>query len=96
MPHLFLYLPMMHFVFFSFFFLLSSYFAQMMINLLVFMSMLTTVAFGIRVDFNTNTGPCCQPPPTTPPPPPPRQPYREPAPVWEDQSNDIPNPDPYR
>ncbi|GAB0096173.1 hypothetical protein DMENIID0001_116500 [Sergentomyia squamirostris] len=49
--------------------------------------------WGIRVDWNTNTGPII--PPTSTQPPAPRLPYRDPAPVWEDQSNDIPNPNPY-
>jgi hypothetical protein len=47
------------------------------------------------VDFGTRGGPIIPPTPT-PPPPEPKQPYREPAPVWEDQSNDIPNPVTYR
>lgn len=67
---------------------------QMMFVLLVLLSMLVSTAFTIRVDFNTNTGPIR--PPTTTPIPSPQPPFREPAPVWEDQSNDIPNPDPYR
>ncbi|XP_031619929.1 uncharacterized protein LOC116338642 isoform X2 [Contarinia nasturtii] len=66
----------------------------MMWAILVVMSMLVSTAIPIRVDFNTNTGPIR--PPTTTLPPPPQPPFREPAPVWEDQSNDIPNPDPYR
>ncbi|TDG53224.1 hypothetical protein AWZ03_000039 [Drosophila navojoa] len=49
---------------------------------------------AIRVDWGTNTGPIVPPPPRTTPAPPSR-PYREPAPVWEDQSDDIPNPHPY-
>ncbi|XP_034659043.1 pollen-specific leucine-rich repeat extensin-like protein 2 [Drosophila subobscura] len=49
---------------------------------------------AIRVDWGTNTGPIAPPPPRTTPQPP-QKPYREPAPVWEDQSNDIPNPNPY-
>lgn len=49
---------------------------------------------AIHVDFNTNTGPII--PPTSTQPPVPKPPFREPAPVWEDQSNDIPNPNPYR
>lgn len=57
--------------------------------------MLASTAIAIRVDFNTNTGPI-RPPTSTPPPPPPQPPFREPAPVWEDQSNDIPNPNPFR
>ncbi|XP_059620009.1 uncharacterized protein LOC132263990 [Phlebotomus argentipes] len=48
---------------------------------------------GIRVDWNTNKGPIV--PPTSTKPPIPKLPYRDPAPVWEDQSNDIPNPNPY-
>ncbi|KAH8275003.1 hypothetical protein KR018_009604, partial [Drosophila ironensis] len=51
-------------------------------------------AQAIRVDWGTNTGPIAPPPPRTTPQPP-RKPFREPAPVWEDQSNDIPNPNPY-
>uniref|UniRef100_A0A1B0CDU9 Putative serine/threonine-protein kinase pakg n=1 Tax=Lutzomyia longipalpis TaxID=7200 RepID=A0A1B0CDU9_LUTLO len=49
--------------------------------------------WGIRVDWNTNTGPIV--PPTTTKRPVPQYPYRNPAPVWEDQSNDVPNPNPY-
>ncbi|EDV96746.1 uncharacterized protein LOC6558715 [Drosophila grimshawi] len=49
---------------------------------------------AIRVDWGTNTGPIAPPPPRTTPTPP-RQPYREPAPVWEDQSDDVPNPKPF-
>lgn len=49
---------------------------------------------SIRVDWNTNTGPIV--PPTSTPAPVPQPPFREPAPVWEDQSDDIPNPNPYR
>ncbi|XP_016972723.1 transcription elongation regulator 1 isoform X2 [Drosophila rhopaloa] len=51
-------------------------------------------AQAIRVDWGTNTGPIAPPPPRTTPQPP-RKPYRDPAPVWEDQSDDIPNPNPY-
>lgn len=61
---------------------------------LILMSMLVSTAFAIRVDFGTNTGPIK--PPTTTIRPIPKEPLREPAPVWEDQSNDIPNPNPYR
>ncbi|KAH8296019.1 hypothetical protein KR054_000564, partial [Drosophila jambulina] len=49
---------------------------------------------AIRVDWGTNTGPIQPPPPRTTPQPP-RKPYREPAPVWEDLSDDVPNPNPY-
>ncbi|XP_023166547.2 uncharacterized protein LOC111596514 isoform X2 [Drosophila hydei] len=49
---------------------------------------------AIRVDWGTNTGPILPPPPRTTPAPPSR-PYREPAPVWEDLSDDLPNPQPY-
>ncbi|XP_036336200.1 uncharacterized protein LOC118746458 [Rhagoletis pomonella] len=48
---------------------------------------------AIRVYFNTNKGPILPSIPTTTVRPLP--PFREPAPVWEDQSNDIPNPNPY-
>ncbi|EDW92914.1 uncharacterized protein YGR130C [Drosophila yakuba] len=51
-------------------------------------------AQAIRVDWGTNTGPIAPPPPRTTPQPP-RKPYRDPAPVWEDQSDDVPNPNPY-
>jgi len=47
----------------------------------------------IRVDFNTNTGPIV--PPTTTVRPVPQPPFKDPAPVWEDHSQDIPNPNPY-
>lgn len=66
---------------------------KMMYVLLVLMSVLISTAISIRVDYNTNTGPIR--PATTTPIPPPQPPFREPAPVWEDQ-NDIPNPNPYR
>ncbi|XP_052847653.1 uncharacterized protein LOC128259368 [Drosophila gunungcola] len=55
---------------------------------------LSLQAQAIRVDWGTNTGPIVPPPPRTTPQPP-RKPYRDPAPVWEDQSDDIPNPNPY-
>uniref|UniRef100_A0A0A1XJV4 Uncharacterized protein n=1 Tax=Zeugodacus cucurbitae TaxID=28588 RepID=A0A0A1XJV4_ZEUCU len=54
---------------------------------------LISICAAIRVDFNTNKGPIVPPTPRTTVRPLP--PYREPAPVWEDQSNDIPNPNPY-
>lgn len=56
---------------------------------------LLSLRFGntIRVDWNTNKGPIIPPTPRTTQRPQP--PFREPAPVWEDQSNDIPNPNPY-
>ncbi|KAL5292942.1 hypothetical protein ACFFRR_011611 [Megaselia abdita] len=59
--------------------------------LLVSLASLTT---AIRVDWNTNKGPIVPPIPTVRPVPQP--PYRSPAAVWEDQSNDIPNPNPYQ
>lgn len=52
-----------------------------------------TQSSAIRVYWNTNTGPIV--PPTTTPVPVPQPPFRDPAPVWEDQSDDVPNPDPY-
>lgn len=61
---------------------------------LLLLSMAISTVLSIRVDFGTNTGPIR--PATTTPIPIPKQPYREPAPVYEDQSNDIPNPNPYR
>ncbi|XP_075162089.1 GV1 [Haematobia irritans] len=54
---------------------------------------LVTISTAIRVDWNTNTGPIIPPTPRTTVRPIP--PFREPAPVWEDLSNDIPNPNPY-
>ncbi|XP_053686582.1 mucin-2 [Sabethes cyaneus] len=48
---------------------------------------------AIRVYWNTNTGPIQ--PPTSTPVPVPKPPFREPAPVWENQSGDVPNPNPY-
>lgn len=47
---------------------------------------------AIKVDFGTRGGPIIPPTPTTYAPP--HKPYREPAPVWEEQ-NDIPNPRPF-
>ncbi|XP_030372972.1 uncharacterized protein LOC115622963 isoform X2 [Scaptodrosophila lebanonensis] len=52
-----------------------------------------TESQAIRVDWGTNKGPIVPPTPRTTPAV--RPPYREPAPVWEDQSDDIPNPHPY-
>ncbi|XP_055619730.1 uncharacterized protein LOC129764553 [Toxorhynchites rutilus septentrionalis] len=48
---------------------------------------------AIRVYWNTNTGPIIPPTPT--PVPVPQPPFRNPAPVWENRSNDLPNPNPY-
>ncbi|XP_055847185.1 uncharacterized protein LOC129912786 [Episyrphus balteatus] len=53
-----------------------------------------TLSTAIRVDFGTKGGPIVPAAPTTRKPVP--QPYRNPAPVWEDQSNDIPNPNKYQ
>lgn len=50
-------------------------------------------ASAIRVYWNTNTGPIV--PPTTTPVPVPQPPFRDPAPIWEDQQEDVPNPNPY-
>lgn len=52
------------------------------------------ISTAIRVDFGTKDGPIVPAAPTTRKPVP--QPYRNPAPVWEDQSNDIPNPNKYQ
>ncbi|KAL7050630.1 hypothetical protein ACKWTF_004157 [Chironomus riparius] len=60
----------------------------------VIFTLLYSLVSTIKVDFGTRGGPIIPPPPSTPSPPP-SQPYRDPAPVWEDQSNDIPNPRPY-
>lgn len=54
---------------------------------------ITVPTSAIRVYWNTNTGPIV--PPTSTPAPVPQPPFREPAPVWEDQRNDVPNPNPY-
>ncbi|XP_021698959.1 uncharacterized protein LOC5571331 [Aedes aegypti] len=62
-----------------------------LIGLLIAYSATQTGA--IRVYWNTNTGPIV--PPTTTPVPVPQPPFRDPAPVWEDQSDDVPNPNPY-
>lgn len=62
-------------------------------ELLLLVSCLT-LSTAIRVDFGTKGGPIVPAAPTTRKPVP--QPYRNPAPVWEDQSNDIPNPNKYQ
>lgn len=62
-----------------------------LIGLLIALSATQTGA--IRVYWNTNTGPIV--PPTTTPAPVPQPPFRDPAPVWEDQVDDVPNPNPY-
>lgn len=54
---------------------------------------LVSVCHGIRVYWNTNEGPIV--PPTTTLPPVPKPPFHDPAPVWEIQSNDIENPNPF-
>ncbi|XP_046807797.1 3-phosphoinositide-dependent protein kinase B isoform X1 [Lucilia cuprina] len=61
--------------------------------LLVTATCFVSICTAIRVDWNTNTGPIIPPTPRTTVRPMP--PFREPAPVWEDLSNDIPNPNPY-
>lgn len=53
-----------------------------------------SLSCSIRVDWNTNTGPIVPPTPTRRPVP--SLPYRNPAPVWESQNDDIPNPSPYQ
>uniref|UniRef100_A0A182QA12 Uncharacterized protein n=1 Tax=Anopheles farauti TaxID=69004 RepID=A0A182QA12_9DIPT len=65
---------------------------KMELTALVLLAVAISVS-AIRVDWNTNTGPIV--PPTSTPAPVPQPPFREPAPVWEDQSDDIPNPNPY-
>lgn len=67
---------------------------QQSYSLFILFTFLTTNALAIRVDFNTNTGPII--PPTSTEAPVPKPPFREPAPVWEDQSDDVPNPHPYK
>ncbi|XP_065359868.1 rhoGEF domain-containing protein gxcI [Calliphora vicina] len=61
--------------------------------LLVTATCFVSICTAIRVDWNTNTGPIIPPTPRTTVRPVP--PFRQPAPVWEDLSNDIPNPNPY-
>lgn len=68
-----------------------SLFQCQLVTLVIVTYLSSTVA--IRVDWNTNTGPII--PPTSTLPPVPKPPFREPAPVWEDQSHDIPNPNTY-
>ncbi|KAG5676355.1 hypothetical protein PVAND_006197 [Polypedilum vanderplanki] len=60
----------------------------------VILTIIYPIVSSIKVDFGTRGGPIIPPPPTTPSPPL-VQPYRQPAPVWEDHSNDIPNPRPF-
>uniref|UniRef100_A0A336M5Q5 CSON011215 protein n=1 Tax=Culicoides sonorensis TaxID=179676 RepID=A0A336M5Q5_CULSO len=69
---------------------MNSYYYLHLTCILAFLTQL----HGIRVDYNTNTGPII--PPTSTERPVPQPPFREPAPVWEDQSDDIPNPNTYR
>ncbi|XP_037945244.1 homeobox protein 4 [Teleopsis dalmanni] len=66
---------------------------QLSHEIYLLVSCLITISTAIRVDWNTNKGPII--PPTVKPTVQPQPPYREPAPVWEDQSGDIPNPNPY-
>lgn len=54
---------------------------------------LVSLSHGIRVHWNTNEGPIV--PATSTVPPVPKPPFRDPAPVWEIQSNDIENPNPF-
>lgn len=65
-----------------------------MMNVGYLLVSLASVATAIRVDWNTNNGPIVPPIPTVRPAPQP--PFRSPAAVWEDQTNDIPNPNPYQ
>ncbi|XP_072940316.1 uncharacterized protein GV1 [Epargyreus clarus] len=58
---------------------------QVLTCLLVYVSS----AHGIMVKFGTKSGPVLPP---TPEPLPPPQPYRVPAPVWEERANDAPDP----
>lgn len=75
-------------------FLTLNFFSHIFVQHLTSILVILTHSYGIRVDFNTNTGPII--PPTTTQRPVPQPPFREPAPVWEDQSDDVPNPNPYR
>ncbi len=74
-----------------FFFFFNLFLQCQLVTLVIVTYLSSTVA--IRVDWNTNTGPII--PPTSTLPPVPKPPFREPAPVWEDQSHDIPNPNTY-
>ena len=58
------------------------------------MIVFATLVHGINVDWGTNHGPII--PPTSTIAPEPKLPYRDPAPVWENSIDDIPNPNPYR
>ncbi|CRK86229.1 CLUMA_CG000162, isoform A, partial [Clunio marinus] len=60
---------------------------------LLIITFLFSIVTSIKVDFGTRGLPIVPASPTTVPPP--SLPYRNPAPVWEDQSSDIPNPRPY-
>ncbi|XP_058838533.1 uncharacterized protein LOC131694116 [Topomyia yanbarensis] len=63
------------------------------VGLLGLLAFTATRTDAIRVYWNTNTGPIV--PPTSTPAPVPKPPFRDPAPVWENQSDDVPNPNPY-
>lgn len=63
------------------------------VGLIGLLAITVPFASGIRVYWNTNTGPIV--PPTSTPAPVPQPPFRDPAPVWEDQRDDVPNPNPY-
>lgn len=65
----------------------------MLTTLAIAVACLAGAVGAIRVDWNTNHGPIV--PPTSTPAPRPQPPFREPAPVWEDNTNDIDNPNPY-
>ncbi|XP_077290619.1 nuclear protein GV1 [Arctopsyche grandis] len=69
---------------------------QMFLRAYVTLSVFYLGSVGsIKVTFGTSGGPIVPPTPF-PPIPAPRPPYRIPAAVWEDQTGDLPNPNPYK
>ncbi|RVE52459.1 hypothetical protein evm_002853 [Chilo suppressalis] len=60
------------------------------LQLLICLMVYAPSAHSIMVKYGTNDGPIV--PPTPEPELPPPQPYRVPAPVWEERSNDAPDP----
>lgn len=60
---------------------------------MIVLTTLVSNSISIKVDFGTKGGPIV--PPTSTVAPIPQPPFRNPAPVWEDQSNDIEPPNTY-
>lgn len=73
-------------------FFLYRFYSQKYQYQFVIFTLLYSFVSSIQVDFGTRGGPIIPAPPTTTSAP---QPYRQAAPVWEDQSNDIQNSRPY-